>query len=208
MCKNSSGCGSRDSSDSAGTGTCSCGGQGESNCGGYTLRPAELTDVSLLVSLIGELASFEGLNHECEVTGPLLAKHLFGPTATAHAILAFNKNTVAGFAVWYPTFSTFLGQPGAFLEDLYVRPQYRKRGIGRGLLQASAREAQVAGCARFEWRALKWNDTALKFYKSLGAEVLAEWLTLRLDGPKLFALPTAVATACCSTKSAPSTSAT
>ena len=203
MCKGSSGCGSRDHSAAAGAGTCACGGQGGGNCGGYTLRPAALTDVALLVSLIGELASFEGLHHEVEVTGPLLAKHLFGPTATAHAILAFNKNMVAGFAVWYPTFSTFLGQPGAFLEDLYVRPPFRKRGIGRELLAAAAKEALIAGCARFEWRALKWNDTALKFYKSLGAEVLSEWLTLRLDGPKLFALPTAVVAAAAAAPSIP-----
>lgn len=203
MCKNSSGCGSRDQSASGGSGTCGCGGQDDGNCGSFTLRPAALGDVAILVRLINELASFEGLNHECEVTGPLLAKHLFGPTATAHAILAFNKDTVAGFAVWYPTFSTFLGRPGGFLEDLYVRPQFRKRGIGRELLIASAKEAQVAGCARFEWRALKWNDTALKFYKSLGAEVLSEWLTLRLDGPKLFALPTAAACEATSISSPP-----
>lgn len=196
MCKNSCGCGSRETSASApatGTsGTCGCGGSQGTACGGFHLRPATLADVSVLIALIGELAAFEGLHHECEVTGPLLAKRLFGPTSNARAILAFNQNTAAGFAVWYPTFSTFLGQPGAFLEDLYVRPPFRKRGLGRELFATAARDAHAAGCARFEWRALKWNDTALKFYKALGAEVLAEWLTLRLDAPALFALPTAV----------------
>jgi GNAT superfamily N-acetyltransferase len=187
MCLNSTGCGQRDQS----AGACTCGGNGGEH-GGFHLREATVADVPALVGLIGELAAFEGLHHECEVTGPLLAKHLFGTTAVARAIIAHHRGQPAGFAVWYPTFSTFLGQPGGFLEDLYVRPQFRKRGLGRELLSAAAREAQLTGCARFEWRALKWNDTALKFYKSLGAEVLAEWLTLRLDGPKLFALPTAV----------------
>lgn len=187
MCLNSQSCGQRDQS----AGACTCGGNG-AQIGGFHLRPANVADVPVLLSLISELAVFEGLHHECEVTGPLLAKHLFGPTAAAHAILAHHQGTPAGFAVWYPTFSTFLGRPGAFLEDLFVRPHFRKRGLGRELFAAAARQAQSAGCARMEWRALKWNQPALTFYKSLGAETLSEWLTLRLDEPKLFALPTAV----------------
>lgn len=201
MCLNSTACGQRDQTAPE-TGACTCGGHGGEH-GGFHLRHATVADVPALVGLIGELAAFEGLHHECEVTGPLLAKHLFGAAAVAHAIIAHHRGQPAGFAVWYPTFSTFLGQPGGFLEDLYVRPQFRKRGLGRELLAAAAREAQAAGCARFEWRALKWNDTALKFYKSLGAEVLAEWLTLRLDGPKLFALPTTVTCAISATPASP-----
>ncbi len=198
MCQNSNGCGQRDQA----AGACTCGGNGGEH-GGFHLRPATITDVPALTGLIGELAAYEGLHHECEVTGPLLAKHLFGASATAHALIAHQRNQAAGFAVWYPTFSTFLGQPGGFLEDLYVRPQFRKRGLGRRLLAAAASEAQIAGCARFEWRALKWNETALKFYQSVGAEVLAEWLTLRLDGPKLFALPSSINTAAHTTPASP-----
>lgn len=189
MCKNANGCGSRDPSTST---ACTCGGGSGENCGGFLIRPATVADISVLINLIHELAAFEGLHHECEVTGLLLAKHLFGPTAHAHAILAFHGPTIAGFAVWYPTFSTFLGRPGAFLEDLFVRPEFRKRGLGRQLLAAAGKSALLSGCARMEWRALKWNEPALKFYKSIGAEVLAEWITLRIDGPKLFALPSAI----------------
>lgn len=187
MCLNSKSCDQRDQS----AGACTCGGNGR-HLGDFHLRPATVADVATLVALIGELASFEGLTHECEVTAPLLAKHLFGPETGARAIIAHHQGAPAGFAVWYPTFSTFLGRPGAFLEDLYVRPQYRRHGLGRELLASAARQAQSAGCARMEWRALKWNDTALKLYKSLGAETLSEWLTLRLDAPGLFALPTAL----------------
>ena len=191
MCLNNTSCAQHAATSSPAA--CTCGGQGRKS-GIFHLRPATLADVSTLVALIGELAAFEGLHHECEVTGPLLEKNLFGPTATARAIIAFNEKTVAGFAVWYPTFSTFLGQPGSFLEDLYVRPGFRKLGLGRAILATSVRQAQAAGCARFEWRALKWNDTALAFYKSLGAEVLSEWITLRLDASKFAALPVEAAT--------------
>lgn len=191
MCQNPHACSHRDHSASS-AGACTCGGHGHEP-GALLLRAATVADVPVLLTLIGELAAFEGLHHEVEVTGPLLAKHLFGPGATARAIVAeLGAGAAAGFAVWYPTFSTFLGRPGAFLEDLYVRPQFRRRGVGRQLLAAAGRQATEAGCTRFEWRALKWNDTALKFYQSLGAETLSEWLTLRLDAPKLFALPTAI----------------
>lgn len=187
MCQNPQSCGAhRDPSTSATA--CTCGGLGH-EAGGFHLRPATIADVPALIALIGELAAFEGLHHECEVTGPLLAKHLFGPETAARAIIAHHGGAPAGFAVWYPTFSTFLGRPGAFLEDLYVRPQFRKRGLGRELLVSAGRQAHAAGSARLEWRVLKWNTDALDFYKSLGAEVLSEWLTLRLDEPKLFALP-------------------
>lgn len=187
MCQNSHTCSHRDHAAS-GHGGCTCGGLNEAGVT-FELRPARLDDVGILLALIQELAAYEGLHHECEATGTLLAKHLFGPAAAAHAIIAHHQGTPAGFAVWYPTFSTFLGRPGAFLEDLFVRPHFRRRGLGRRLLVAVGHEAVAAGCARMEWRALKWNDTALGFYRALGAEPLAEWTTLRLDAPKLFALP-------------------
>jgi len=186
MCLNPSTCGQRDSS-SASPAACTCGGLGRGHAG-FHLRPATVADVPALLALIGELATFEGLQHECEVTAELLALHLFGPGTTVRTLIAHHAGTAAGFAVWYPTFSTFLGRPGAFLEDLYVRPPFRKRGLGHELLVSASHQARAAGCARLEWRALKWNAPALDFYKSLGAEILAEWLTLRLDAPKLSCL--------------------
>lgn len=189
MCQNPHACSHRDQ-PASGHGACTCGGLGAA-CVTFELRPARLEDVGVLLALIQELAAYEGLHHECEATGTLLAKHLFGPGARASAIVGFHGEHPAGFAVWYPTFSTFLGRPGAFLEDIFVRPHYRRRGLGRRLLVAAGREAVAAGCARLEWRALKWNESALKFYRVLGAEPLAEWTTFRLDSPKLFALPTA-----------------
>ena len=190
MCQNSANCGQHN--HATGPSACTCGGKGRAH-GDFHLRPATVADIPALIALIGELATFEGLQHECEVTAPLLEKNLFGPTATARAIIAYQDATVAGFAVWYPTLSTFLGQPGAFLEDLYVRPPFRKRGLGRQLLLSAARQSRAAGCARLEWRALKWNNTALAFYKTLGAETLSEWLTLRLDADGLDALPSVTA---------------
>lgn len=185
MCLNSSGCGHR----SANAGQCNCGGNGHGQ-GALHLREATVDDIPVLLALISELAAYEGLQHECEVSPPLLAKHLFGPGAFAKALLAHKGQAVAGFAVWFPTYSTFLGKPGGFLEDLYVRPPFRKQGIGRELLIAVAHQALASGCARLEWRALKWNDSALSFYRKLGAEPLSEWLTLRLDAAHLFELPT------------------
>ena len=192
MCQNSTQCGQRDPAAGANA-ACTCGGKGRAH-GEFHLRPATVADTTALIALIGELATFEGLHLECEVTAPLLAQNLFGPAATARAIIAHQGGNVAGFAVWYPTLSTFLGQPGAFLEDLYVRPPFRKRGLGRQLLLSAARQSRAAGCSRLEWRVLKWNTTALAFYKSLGAEVLSEWLTLRLGAPGLDALPAAINT--------------
>ncbi|MDX2187482.1 MAG: GNAT family N-acetyltransferase [Opitutaceae bacterium] len=187
MCFNSKECTSR----TASAGTCTCGGAE----GGFEIREATLADIPAVAALVQELAAFENLHHECEETPLLLSKHLFGPGAAATALIAHHRQNVAGIAVWYRTFSTFLGRPGAFVEDLYVRPQFRKHGLGRQLLTAVAQQAQRQGCARLEWRTLKWNETALGFYKNLGAEVLAEWTTLRLDASHLFDLPNAVKTA-------------
>lgn len=152
------------------------------------IRRAHPGDDSALLTLVGELAAYEHLSHELEATAAHFNEHLFGPNPRATALLAHRNGNAAGFAVWYSTYSTFSGRPGAFLEDLYVRPPFRRQGIGRALLAATAADARAAGCARLEWRALKWNEPALALYRTLGAEPLAEWLTLRLDEPHLSAL--------------------
>ena len=180
MCLNRNSCGTRDQA----RGACTCGGHG-GVAGGLHLRPAVPSDVPTLLALVGELAAYESLGHEFEATAELFHEHFFGPTPRAHALLAHRHGSAAGFAVWYSTYSTFAGRPGAFVEDLYVRPPHRRQGLGRALLAAVATEARAAGCSRLEWRTLKWNDSALGFYHSLGAESLSEWLTLRLNEPHL-----------------------
>lgn len=182
MCLNSSTCGSR-----AHHGSCNCGGSGAAKPGIH-LRIAQPGDVSALLMLVGELAAYENLSHEFEANAMRYTEYLFGPRPRASVIIAHENGNAAGFAVWYPTYSTFSGLPGAFLEDLYVRPVFRRRGIGRALLAGVSGEARAVGCARLEWRALKWNQPALAFYESIGASPLGEWTTLRLDEPKLSAL--------------------
>ncbi|OAM91310.1 hypothetical protein AW736_03610, partial [Termitidicoccus mucosus] len=144
-------------------------------------RAAAPADAALLHRLVSELAAYESLSHEVESTPAHFAEHFFGPKPWAYALLAHYYGIPAGFAVWYPTYSTFAGRPGAFLEDLYVRPALRRQGIGLALLTAAATAASERGCARLEWRALKWNTPALEFYKSIGATPLSEWTTLRRE---------------------------
>jgi GNAT superfamily N-acetyltransferase len=183
MCINTNGCRTREQG-----GTCNCGGHGRAATGGLHLRMANPDDVPTLLALVGELAAFENLSHELEANAMRFTEYLFGSRPRASVIMADYDGKPAGFAVWYPTYSTFTGQPGAFLEDLYVRPDFRRKGIGRALLAGVSGEARAVGCARLEWRALKWNEPALAFYQSLGAAPISEWVTLRLDEPKLSAL--------------------
>jgi GNAT superfamily N-acetyltransferase len=143
------------------------------------IRPATEDDASLLHLLVHELAEYEHLTHEVTSTPDSFHTYFFGPHPCASALLAFFGDHPAGFAVWFPTFSTFAGHPGAFLEDLYVRPEFRRRGVGRTLLEAFTDSAKEAGCQRLEWRALSWNTPALDFYKSIGATILNDWVTLR-----------------------------
>jgi GNAT superfamily N-acetyltransferase len=131
--------------------------------------------------MIRELAEFERLTHELEVTAASLREALFGERPVAGALLARVDGHVAGYAVYYRTFSTFVGRAGVFLDDLYVRPEYRKRGIGRALLERVAAVDTEAGGGRFEWIALRWNENAFRFYRSLGAKVMDEWALLRMN---------------------------
>ena len=140
----------------------------------------------LILTLIRELAEFERLAHEAVGTETLLTEHLFGPRPAAEVLLAFTEEgTPAGFALFFQNFSTFLARPGVYLEDLFVRPEFRGLGIGRALLQRLARLALERGCGRFEWAVLDWNENAIGFYKKLGATVLEDWRICRVTGPAL-----------------------
>jgi len=145
------------------------------------LAPVTPEEIPLLLELIRELARFEKLEHEVKATPELLHSAFFGPQPTAGALLARVAGEPAGYAIYFSTFSSFTGRTGVWLDDLYVRPEFRKRGLGRQLIEAVAQLAAARGCARFEWIALDWNERALEFYRSLGAKTLDEWVLLRVD---------------------------
>lgn len=152
---------------------------------GLIIRPAVHEDASTLVALIKELAAFEHLDHECAISVSSVREHLLGLSRSAEAVIAELEGMVVGFAVYYRTFSTFAAKPGVFLEDLYIRPAFRHRGLGRVLLQYVGSIAARNGAGRFEWTTLKWNENARKLYKSIGAEEKSEWLLLRMDAESL-----------------------
>jgi GNAT superfamily N-acetyltransferase len=152
------------------------------------VRPAGPSDVDTLFDLIVALADYERLRHQVRGSREQLETALFGPRRHAEAVIAEVDSSPAGFALFYHTFSTFHCRPGLWLEDLFVVPEHRRGGIGRSLFAHVAGVAVRRGCARLEWAALDWNEPALHFYASLGAETLADWQTLRLDGEALKAL--------------------
>jgi GNAT superfamily N-acetyltransferase len=150
------------------------------------IRPANESDVPLILAFIRELAEFERLAHEVVATEDQLREALFGPRPAAEVLLALSGDgQPAGFALFFQNFSTFLGQPGIYLEDLFVRPGFRRQGIGRALIGRVAELAVARGCGRFEWAVLDWNENAIAFYRGLGARVLADWRVCRVTGPAL-----------------------
>ena len=151
----------------------------------FTISSAEAADVPLLLALIRELAEFEQLAQELEVTADSLRAALFGPEVVARALVARIYGEPAGYAVFYRTFSTFVGRPGIFLDDLFVRPRFRKLGIGRALLSRVAEIGAELGGGRFEWITLRWNENAFRFYRSIGAKVMDEWALLRMNGQQV-----------------------
>jgi len=153
-----------------------------------TIRPARPADVALLMELLTELAEYERLAHEVRATPELMHEGLFGRSPAAEALIAELDGEPAGYALFYPTFSTFLAIQGVWLEDLFVRPGHRRAGIGRALLAAVAERARERGAERLEWAALHWNELALDFYRSLGARQMDNWITHRLVGAELEAL--------------------
>jgi GNAT superfamily N-acetyltransferase len=149
------------------------------------IRPAEPGDVEWLHSMVIELATYERAPEKVVGTEELLAAALFGDQPSAEALIAELEDESAGFALFYRTFSTWQARPGMWLEDLYVRDEHRRAGVGQALLQAVAAIAVRRGCARLEWAALDWNEPALRFYEGLDAERLDEWVMHRLDGEAL-----------------------
>jgi GNAT superfamily N-acetyltransferase len=150
--------------------------------------PATERDVPTIVSLIKGLAEYERLAHEVEATEDGIREVLFGDWPGAEVVLAYVGSDLAGFALFFHNFSTFLGRRGLYLEDLFVLPAYRGRGVGRRLLAHLARLALERKCGRMEWWVLDWNESAIRFYKSIGARAMDEWTVYRLDGDALFRL--------------------
>ncbi len=156
-----------------------------------TLRPATAADVPQILAFIRALADYERLLHEVVATEDGLRQALFGPRPYAEVVLAEHAGAPVGFALFFHTFSTFVGRPGIYLEDLFVVPEARGLGVGKALLAELARLAVERGCGRVEWAVLDWNAPAIRFYDSLGARPNDEWTVYRLDGPALAALAAA-----------------
>jgi len=151
----------------------------------YSIRPATAADIPELLRLIHELAVYEKLEHMAVGTDARLHEALFGRRPAAEAVIAQADGRAVGFALFFWTFSTFLCKPGLYLEDLFVEPEYRGRSIGKGLLQHLATLVVERGGGRFEWRVLDWNEPSIKFYESLGATLMREWLLVRITGKEL-----------------------
>jgi GNAT superfamily N-acetyltransferase len=150
-----------------------------------SIRKAEERDAPLIVSLIRELAAYERLAHEVDATEADIARALFGPQPRVFADIAEWDGEPAGFALWFYNFSTFRGRHGIYLEDLFVRPDFRSKGIGKAVLQHLARRCMAEGLPRLEWWVLDWNEPALRFYRSIGAVPMDEWTVQRVTGAAL-----------------------
>ncbi len=146
------------------------------------IRPATRADIPTIVRFIRELAEYEKLSHVCRTSEASLAVHLFGERPYAECLIGEVGGEAEGFALFFHNFSTFECKPGIYLEDLYVTPTARGKGLGKALLLALARLAVERGCARLEWSVLDWNTPAIAFYKSLGAGAMDEWTVFRLTG--------------------------
>ncbi len=153
-----------------------------------TLRAATRADLPLILAFIRDLAAYERLLADVVADEATLDRALFATPAQAEVVIAEHGGKAAGFALFFHNFSTFRGRRGLYLEDLFVRPEYRGTGIGRALLQHLARLAIARDCARFEWSVLDWNTSAIGFYESLGARVMADWRICRVDGSALVKL--------------------
>jgi GNAT superfamily N-acetyltransferase len=150
-----------------------------------TITPLTRSEVPQLLELIRELARFEKLENDVVATVEILENSFFGRQPSAGAFLARRDGKLAGYAIYFFTFSSFIGRAGIWLEDVYVRPEFRKRGLGLGLIRAVARVGVERNCGRFEWTALNWNENALNFYDRLGAKRMGEWTMLRMNAEQM-----------------------
>jgi GNAT superfamily N-acetyltransferase len=146
----------------------------------FAIRPATVADIPIILELIRALATYERAPNEVTATEDGLNKVLFGEKPVAEVLLAFENETAVGFAVFFHNFSTWLGRPGLYLEDLFVRPEDRGKGYGRALLIHLAKIARDRGCGRMEWAVLDWNEPAIQFYRKLGAKSMDDWTVFRL----------------------------
>ena len=151
----------------------------------FTMRPATAADVPVILELIKALATYERAPGEVVATESGLTEVLFGNKPAAEVLLAFEEERPVGFALFFHNFSTWLGRPGLYLEDLFVRPEDRGKGYGRALLVELAKIARDRHCGRLEWAVLDWNEPAIKFYKKLGAKPMHEWTVFRLTGEEI-----------------------
>jgi GNAT superfamily N-acetyltransferase len=146
----------------------------------FAIRAATVADVPVILELIRALATYERAPNDVTATEKGLTEVLFGEKPAAEVLLAFENETAVGFAVFFHNFSTWLGRPGLYLEDLFVRPEDRGKGYGRALLIHLAKIARERGCGRMEWAVLDWNEPAIEFYRKLGAKTMDEWTVFRL----------------------------
>ena len=151
---------------------------------GFCIRPARPGDAGAILGLIKELAEYENLADRVEATEQGLAEQLF-EKKSAEVLIAEYEETPIGYALFFGSFSTFLGKPGVYLEDIYIRPEYRGNGYGRAMLKRLAKLGLERGCGRLEWACLDWNRPSIDFYLSLGAEPMTGWTTYRLSGKEL-----------------------
>ena len=152
---------------------------------GFTIKPATKNDVPVILSFISKLADYERLSHEVVATEELLRRTLFGQRRTAEVAIGYLKDEPVGFVLFFHNFSTFLGRPGIYIEDLFVDETYRRRGFGSALLAYVAKQAVARDCGRLEWSVLDWNEPAINFYRKLGAVPMQEWTVFRVTNESL-----------------------
>jgi GNAT superfamily N-acetyltransferase len=146
----------------------------------FTIRPASVGDVPVILALIRALATYERAADEVTANEQVLKETLFGKKPMAEVLLLFENEVAAGFALFFHNFSTWIGRPGLYLEDLFVRPEHRGKGYGRALLVHLAKIARERNCGRMEWAVLDWNEPAIQFYRKLGGNPMHEWTVFRL----------------------------
>ena len=161
----------------------------------FQIRPARVNDVPIILQLIRDLATYERAPDEVVATEEQLIDVFFGERPVAEVLLAFERESTVGFAVYFYSFSTWLGRPGLYLEDLFVKPEKRGKGYGRSLLVELAKIARDRGCGRMEWAVLNWNEPAIKFYRTLGAKPMDEWTVFRLTREEIAKLANGADTA-------------